>query len=82
MTRPLPLPLLGFDGFPKLIQPGPILLDKLPLWVVSLIDRLILFVMDHRGCVSHPASQGGLRWISGAPQRTMQPLKVATGVLA
>ena len=82
MARPLPLPLLGFDGFPKLIQPRPILLDKLPHWAVSFIDRLILFVLDLTGCVSHPASQRGLRWVLGAPQRTTQPLKVATGVLA
>ena len=30
MARPLPLPLLGFGGFPKLIEPWPIPLDKNP----------------------------------------------------
>ena len=42
----------------------------------------LLIVMDLRGCVSHPSSQCGLRCLSGAPQRAMEPLKVATGVLA
>ena len=32
MARPLLLPLFGFGGFPKLIEPRPIPLDKVPLW--------------------------------------------------
>ena len=72
MARPLPLPLLGFGGFPKLIEPRPIPLDKIPLWAV----------LDLRECVSHPSSQRGLRLLSGTPQLAMQPLKVATGVLS
>ena len=84
MARPLPLPLLGFGGFPKLIEPRPIPLDKIPLWAVSFPKggRLILPGLDLRGCVSHPSSQRGLRLLSGTPQRAMQPLKVATGVLS
>ena len=84
MARPLPLPLLGFGGFPKLIEPRPIPLDKVHLWAVSFLkgDRLILPGLDLRGCVSHPSSQRGLRLLSGTPQRAMQPLKVVTGVLS
>ena len=57
MARPLALPLLGFGGFPKLIEPWPILLDKIPLWAA----------LDLRECVSHPSSQRGLRLLSGIP---------------
>ena len=80
--------LLGLDGFLKLIGPRPMPLHKIPLRVFQQGDcrnapwsygRLL---MDLRGCVSHPSSQGGLRSLSGAPQGAMEPLKVATGVLA
>ena len=84
MTPPLEGSLLGLGGFPKLIEPRPIPLHKLPLWAVFFPkgDRWNLSGLDLRGCVSHPSSQRGLRLLSGAPQRAMEPLKVATGVLA
>ena len=88
MARPLPLPLLGLDGFPKLIGPRPMPLHQVPLWVFQQgngrhapwSDGRLFIVMDLRGCVFHPSSQGGLRWLSGGPQGAMEPLKVATGV--
>ena len=35
--------------------------------------------LELRGCVFDPLSQGRLRLLSGTPQGTMKPLKVATG---
>ena len=55
MASPLPLPLLGFGGFPKLIEPRPIPLYKVQLWAFSYPkgDRLLLPVLDLRGgCLS------------------------------
>ena len=75
------LSLLGFGGFPKLIEPRPIPLHKVHLLAFSFPkgNRLIVPVLDPRGCVFHPSSQGGLRLLSGTPQGAMEPLKVATG---
>ena len=92
MAPALKVSLLGFGGFPKLIEPRPMPLHKvhLPGWgFLHLLafsfqkgDRWNLSGLDLRGCVSHPSSQRGLRLLSGAPQLAMEPLKVATGVLS
>ena len=38
-------------------------------------------VFERMGCVMDPSFQGGLRFLSGTPQWTMELLKVATGFL-
>ena len=96
MAPPLPLPLLGFGGFPKLIEPRPLPLDKVPLWggIVFLSVQTVFFQegdwhipiapwsYGRLPMVMDPSSQRGLRWLSGTPQGAMEPLKVATGVSA
>ena len=54
------------------------------LWTFQKRDTFF-FVLEHvmelRGCVFDPSSQGRLRLLSGTPQGTMEPLKVATGFI-
>ena len=93
MAPSLKFSLLGLDRLTKLFHPR-IILHLVYLWVWPLtITHLYsvhapgsLFlgvfhklVMELRGCVFHPSSQGRLRLLSGTPQGTMEPLKVATG---
>ena len=96
MAPSLKFSLLGFGGFPKLIEPRPIPLDKVPLWggIVFLSVQTVFFQegdwhipiaplsYGRLPIVIDPSSQCGLRLLSGAPQRAMEPLKVATGVLS
>ena len=73
--------LLGFDRVVKLIQPR-ITLHLFYRWVWPLwaFHKLVLEpVLELRGCVYHPSSQGRLRLLSGTPYGAMEPLKVATG---
>ena len=91
MASSLKLSLLGLDRVSKLFQPWIMLylfhhgvwpLTITHLYSVHSPGSLLLevcLVLDLRGCVFHPSSQGGLRLLSGTPQGTMEPLKVATG---
>ena len=75
-----PLVSLGFSRFSKLVQPSLLghercgQLSCLPhgceASIVSWGDRFF-----------DPSSGEGLRLVSGTPQRTMEPLKIATGLL-
>ena len=94
MAPSLKRSLLGFDGFPKLIQPR-IMLHLFYLWVWPLYKAhlymvhppgwglLLLGVFSFqkrdRWRLLDPSSQGRLRLLSGTPQGAMEPLKVATG---
>ena len=49
--------------------------------LLGVFHKLVLEpVLELRGCVPDPSSQGRLRLLSGTPQGTMEPLKVATGL--
>ena len=86
MASSLKRVFLGLNSLAKLIDPWitPYLVNH---WVHPLrrvhspgSGFLVLEpVLELRGCVWDPLSQGGLRLLSGTPQGTMKPLKVATG---
>ena len=92
MAPSLKLSLLGLDRIAKLIHPRTTLYLFYgwvwPLYRVHSPGSLLLGVfyklvlepvLELRGCVPDPSSQGRLRLLSGTPQGTMEPLKVATG---
>ena len=48
--------------------------------LLRVFHKLVLEpVLELRGCVLDPSSQGRLCLLSGTPQGTMEPLKVTTG---
>ena len=64
--------LLGSDRIAKLFQPWIVLhlvhLYSVPLWAFH--ELVLEPVLELRGCVFHPSSQGRLRLLSGTPQGT------------
>ena len=86
MVPPLPLLCLGFSRFSKLVQPS--LLGSDRRGRIHFFHISVQTVFSHEvngtipiGCFFEPSSQGRLCLLSGMPQRTMEPLKIATGFL-
>ena len=91
MAPSLKLSLLGLDRVAKLFHPRIMFylfygwvwpLTKTHLYRAHAPGSLLLGVFSfHKRdrIILDPSSQGGLRLLSGTPQGTMEPLKVATG---
>ena len=84
MAPSLKFSLLGSDRLAKLFHPR-IILDFVDHGVWSFYSvhspgSLLVWTFQKREGLFDPSSQGRLRLLSGTPQGTMEPLKVATGL--